>query len=869
MRTLRRILSLGAVLALVAIPASLPAIAQSGTTGKVTHRQSVRTELSPTGEVGTSRVFTQLTVEGDGPVRVSLPSQSTSSLRNLDGFGGPGIEGDTVTYQLDATRDGVRRRTVADHTAPQAVSINVSYMLDGRDVEPEDIVGATGEVTVTYTVTNLTSRPQEITSFDGQGKPSTNTVDVAVPMVGTLSTTLDGRFVDIEAPGAAVAGDGRGSTVVSWSLLLFAPLGDEQQTVSYTAHVNDGLVPPATAQILPVNSRSFRSLRSTQDAYKSGVQGLKDLTNGALIVDGNVKLLGDGAAQLLDGLNQLSDGAQKLNEGLEGSAAPGAQQLSDGLGKARTGGDQLASGLGDLESGARRLADGLGSAKAGGTQLDQGLQALAAGAGQLSDGLSGSAAPGARQLADGLAGSAVAGAQQLQGGIKGLIAGVGESTHTAENKTVIGGLNSVQGGLGQVQGGLGQVSAGVGAVRVQQSNPCTLPAGIADCGIEQLTRTVGGVQVQQIDAALQSGGAPAGTFTTQLATFGSAFAGTIFAGAGFSPTDQCAQVVLGAQALQGAFGPDAQAGAAGIFMAPVDTTGLIGNVVPACLSALKAQGSSAGLGQVLGGIGQVSGGISQVSAGVTQILGGLNNPTCDRTKPTDPANPCGIKQVLELLDAGAGALIVGLGDAATGAGALADGLDGAAAGSTQLADGADRAAAGSGALVAGLTQLDDGAGQLAAGAGRAAAGSGDLADGLRQLDDGAAKLASGLGDAADGSGQLADGLVSAAEGGEKIADGTVALSERGMGAIIEGTTTAASGPSLLLEHAKAADQRGRSADALPYGTANGAEATAIYSYVIAGVGSDEGPSTPARGAATVLAFAAVGGLGFALRRQLV
>jgi putative membrane protein len=867
MRALRNILSLGAAIALIAIPASLPAAAQSGTTGMVTHRQSVRTELSPTGEVGTSRVFTQLTVQGDGEVQVSLPGQSTAGLRNLEGFGGPSSDGDTVTYQLTATRDGAERRTVADHTGGQPVSIDISYELDGAPVEPKDLVGASGKVTVTYTVTNLTAQPQDIRSYDGQGRPSVTTVDVAVPMVGTLSTRLDGRFVDIEAPGAAVAGDGRGNTVVSWSLLLFAPLGAEQQTVSYSAQVRDGLVPPATAQILPVDSRSFRSLRSTQDAYSSANKGLKDLTNGALIVDGNAKLLAAGASQLLDGLNQLRDGAQKLNDGLEGSAAPGARKLSDGLGSARAGGTKLASGLGDLESGARRLADGLGSARAGGTQLDEGLQALAAGAGQLSDGLSGSAAPGARQLADGLAGTAVAGAQQLQGGLKGLIAGVGEATHTSADKTVIGGLNSVQGGLGQVQGGLGQVSAGVSAVAVQQSNTAgCAPETPAACGIEQLTRGLTGRQI----VGYTDLGAQLNYLGTQLTVLSPALAAE-FSSRSWSTTDACAQVVVGAGALAlgdttvTALFAGTLPGGPGVQ----DNRLNLPNVVPGCLAALKAMGSAAGLGQVLGGIGQVSGGVSQVSAGVTQLLGGLNNPTCDRTKPTAPANPCGIKQVLELLDAGAGALVKGLGDAATGADALADGLDGAAAGSGALAEGAGRAAAGSGALVAGLAQLDDGAGQLAAGAGRAAAGSNDLADGLRQLDDGAAQLASGLGDAADGSGQLAEGLVSATEGGVKIADGTVALSERGLGAIIEGTTAAAAGPSLLLEHAKAVDQRGRSTDALPYGTVDGATATAVFSYEIAGVGSTEGPSNTTRWIATVLAFAAAGGLGLLLRGRLV
>jgi putative membrane protein len=73
----RRTLVLGAVGALVVIPASLPALAQAGCGTQITHRQSVLTEVSPTGEMGTSRIFTQVVAEGDGAVEVELPNQST------------------------------------------------------------------------------------------------------------------------------------------------------------------------------------------------------------------------------------------------------------------------------------------------------------------------------------------------------------------------------------------------------------------------------------------------------------------------------------------------------------------------------------------------------------------------------------------------------------------------------------------------------------------------------------------------------------------------------------------------------------------------------------------------------------------------
>jgi putative membrane protein len=968
MRVTRRLVSLFALATLVALPASLPALAQSGSAERVTHRQSVLTEMSPEGEAGTSRVFTQLTVVGDGEVELALPNQSTSGLRNLDSFGRPAVEGDQVVYSVAATRDGTAERTVADNTAELPIELSIAYELDGEPIEPRDLVGKTGDLTATFTVRNTTAVPTEVQFFDGRQNPQRETIDVAVPMVGSLSMNLDGRFVDIDAPAASVAGDGRGNTTISWSLVLFEPIGAEEQTVSYTAHVTDAIVPEMVGQFLPVDSTSFSSLKSVQETFGDVAEGLSSLTTGALIVDGNVKLLADGAGQLLDGLGQLSDGADQLSAGLNERAAPGSRQLAEGMGAARAGG--------------RQLADGLNTA----------------------------AVPGARELASGLGGSAAPGARQINDGINGLRGGIGTGSDTAANGTVIGGLNSLYAGLSQ------DILEGIGAVREQQTNTqgCafTGPEGVARCGMKQigermagalggLTTTLGTELSKALTANLQDAlgenlgagmteplgdaladaledaiaanmeeplsdaledaiaanmvkplsdalqgaiaanmekplsdalqgaiaanmekplsdalqgaiaenltaglatslagalqaappnglgldeatatafatafaGQFAPTFAAQLApTFAAQFAPTFAAqlaptfAAQFAPTFAAqfaptfaAQFAAGfaeqlapqfaagfapgfaaqfapafaagfapafgeqfgpgfaavfAPQFGAAFGPGFADGFGGAAFDPL--AGLSGAIV------LKADGSAKGLTQISNGITQ------EVLPGIQKLLAGMNNPNCDRANPTNRANPCGVKQVLELLSAGSGELAVGLVTAATGAGDLADGL----------------ATAGSGAN--------------------------DLANGLVQLDDGANELASGLGDAADGSVQLAEGLDSAEEGGEKIADGTQALTDRGMSQIIDGASEGAMTPALAVAHAKAADARGKAGEGLPYGTVDGAEASAVYKFEIAGYGGpDEGPSTPVRAAATIAAFGIAGALGLGLRRTLV
>ena len=299
---LRRTGAAAVLAALVAVPTTLPAVAQSSSPTQVTQRQSILSELGATGEVTSSRVFTQLTVSGRGDTAVTLPAQSTQGLRSLDAFRGPDVNGDEVTWNVRATPEGTRSRTVANNTADLPVDVEVRYELDGREVEPADIVGQSGRLSVHYMVTNLTTEPVEIRPSDARNQKVTETADVALPMVGSLALTLPPEFTNVEARGANVAGDGCGNTAVNYSLLLFAPLGDEVQEVSYHANVSDAVVPSARLQVLPVDESSFNSISNTTLAYRDAVDGTQTLGYGAQLIDTNVLQLADGAAQLLDGI---------------------------------------------------------------------------------------------------------------------------------------------------------------------------------------------------------------------------------------------------------------------------------------------------------------------------------------------------------------------------------------------------------------------------------------------------------------------------------------------------------------------------------------------------------------------------------------
>ncbi|MEX1178439.1 MAG: hypothetical protein WEB09_08245 [Nitriliruptor sp.] len=720
-RTIRHTSTL-VVLGALAVATSMPAAAQSGRPQSVTQRQSILTELSPTGEAGTSRVFTQLSVTGDGPVTVALPNQSTSGLRSLDGFGGPDVDGDQVVHSFDASdEDGARARTVADNTAELPVSVSAVYRLDGEEVEPGDLAGEDGEVSVEYTVRNLTAEPRDIVSFDAENNKTVETMDIAVPMVGSLALTLPPNFANIEAPGAVTAGDGRGNTVVNYSLLLFAPLGSEEQTVTWTADAVDTAIPTTSIQVLPVDDRSFGSLSSTADAYKGASKSLSDLGNGALIINSNLQLLGAGASELLAGLNQLADGANELNAGLAGRAAPGARQLSDGLSQARAGGGELSTGLGELALGANRLSDGLGAARDGGARLQAGIAGLPSRVESGIDTALGDTL--ANTVLPKLAGNLETGLQQnLDEALRGqlspqLIAGIGPGLEAALTTALQEQLEP------QLIAGMGPGLTAALTTSLQDDLAPQLVGALQASLAESLTPAVGAETAAAIAAQFAQQAAPTidGAFAQFAGQFGPGFA------AGFSPKLDAAFAqfagVFGPGFAEG-FTPKLDAGftAFSALFAPAFAQGFAAQVGPSfdSLSSQFATGFADGLADGLE---------EEALPGFRQLNGGL----------------------AQLDDGG-----------------------------QQLAAGAGRAAAGSGDLADGLVQLDDGAGELADGLGDAADGSGRIADGLQAAAEGGGKLADGTGALSEGfENQLIAGVSAGKQGASQDFEQVRAVIERG------------------------------------------------------------------------------------------
>ncbi|HSX66949.1 hypothetical protein [Nocardioides sp.] len=719
-RTTRRTAAAASAVALAALTTSGPVALAAGTTGDgkvdVVNTETVQVYMDADGRVESRRVYEQLVLTGKGTVDVENPV-STKGLRNLDGFGGFEVkDGEQVgTFDVDGA---TRARSVSDFDGELPLDIDVEYSLNGTKVKPGDVVGKDGRLDVTFVVKNTTSESREVTVPDGKGGSVTRTVDVAIPMVGSLTTVAPPNFADVQSDQANMAGDGRGGTKLSFTMTLFPPIGSPEARFGYTAAITDGVVPRIDVSALPVNPLKSPSFKTAATSYQSGADTGAQLADGALEIDSNLLKLRDGASDLLAGLLQLQAGSEKLQSGLVGKAAPGAGRLADGTGKALAGSGKLAAGAGDLSAGIGKADDGGAKLDTGAAQLVAGQKALAAGLEKLYAGVEDLPAQVQAQV------TADPQYQALTGALSAVLAGIGTladqpRANPAEN-TLLGGLKGLTYGL--------RYPAGADCVNAPGTK-CGILDGIdtVKAGIDSQRAGAGA-----LGAALHAARTSAGCATDPVC---SASLDAIIPSLTALPTKlQQASEALGA--LSDA-GDDRMIPGINLMRSRISA-----GVSPATCSANPAGcGAREALLAVQGGIPQL---VNAVSSNIrTTLLGAIGTGAagCDTTKTLQcGANAlstgtlrlsAGVTELvhgLGLLDdggsqlaAGAGDLADGLGELDTGAHDLAEGLGDAADGSTRLAEGLGEAAAGAPKLVDGAGRLSDEGTRVIAGKGAATA----------------------------------------------------------------------------------------------------------------------------------------------------
>ncbi len=222
------------------------------------------------------------------------------------------------------------------------VSESVTYYLDGKEIEPEELAGKSGKVTIRFDYEN-----HEKTTIDKDGKQ----IEVYVPFTVMTGMVVNDDFKNIEVTNGKVISDGKNNIIVGMAMpglkeSLQKEEGEFDNEIEFPEYVE------VTADV-----ENF-SLEMTATIAMTGL--LNDLNLGDLDL-----------SDLEDSINELSDGSQQLEDG--------SKELKDGIGT-------LSDSMTEFKDGAASLKDGIASYTDGAQKLNDGLNTLNKSVGTLSKG---------------------------------------------------------------------------------------------------------------------------------------------------------------------------------------------------------------------------------------------------------------------------------------------------------------------------------------------------------------------------------------------------------------------------------------------------------------------------------------------------
>ncbi len=693
------------------------------------------------------------------------------------------------------------------------VDLNVTYLLDGKEISAEELAGKSGRVTIRYSYKNNQYQTVEI-----NGKKE----KIYVPFGMLTGVILDNdRFSNITVNNGKLISDGSRTIVAGFALPgLQENLAIDRDkfnlpdTVEITADVENfelGMTVSIAANGLfnDIDTEKLDSLDDLTDGIGQMSDAMKQLMDGSSQLYDGLAVLLDKSGELVTGIHQLADGAAELKNGADslssgaGTLKNGTSELASGAGTLKNGTAQLASGAGDLNNGMAQLADGAASLKDGTAQLADGAGALSSGAAKLDAG-SIQLSAGASQLSDGL-NTLTQNNAALNDGAKQVFdtllstantqikaAGLDVPALTVENYAdtltgVIASLDSdavYQTALKQVTDGVEakrgyiteQVTAAVqeqvqaqveAAVRQQVQAAVTQQVNANEAAIRAaVIQQAAGMTAEQYAQAVAAGRIPAETQQTVEAAVQSTIAATV-------NTQMQSDAVQHQIAALTEQNTQAQ-------MQSTDVQALIAENTETQIQ--KAIADTMASEEVQQKLAAASSGAQSLIALKTQLDSynafymGLQQYTAGVADAADGAAELkdGVMQLqagAEQLDVGAQQLQSGASQLDSGAGNLKTGIDAVHAGAAQLKDGAEQVDGGVGSLQSGAQKLDSGAGALSSGAQQLAAGAATLYNGILQLENGAPALVDGVTKLKDGAMQLSDGLKQFNEEGvQKLAD---------------------------------------------------------------------------------------------------
>ncbi|MET3683276.1 X-X-X-Leu-X-X-Gly heptad repeat protein [Alkalibacillus flavidus] len=328
-------------LSLVLYPSTL-SFAETDNEGSFSDKHEVvYTTLDALGEQQGLYVVNEFNVTETGAI---TDYGQYESLENLTTTGEISTNNGELT--LPANEDPFYYRgDLADRQLPW--TFDVTYKLDGNKVAPSDIVGQSGDVSITVDMSHR------------EGANETFTDNFMVQVSATLNSDV---FSQVEAPGGTVASAGQDQQV------SFTVMPGDEDTLTLEASAEsfefDGFQISALPASMSVDQPNTSEMTDNMEQLSNGVadlhDGIAELNNGLGELNNGAVDLRNGSSSYLQGVRDLDNGSGELVGGSE-SIQAGIDEMHQQLASS----DSSSGNLGEMASGLNEIAAGLEEAATG------------------------------------------------------------------------------------------------------------------------------------------------------------------------------------------------------------------------------------------------------------------------------------------------------------------------------------------------------------------------------------------------------------------------------------------------------------------------------------------------------------------------
>lgn len=287
-------------------------------------------------------------------------ASSLTDIENVKGDEEFTQSGSKLSWQADGNDIYYQGTTTKE--AP--VTQEITYFLDGKEVEPEELAGQSGKVTIRFDYTN----------HEKVG-------DVYVPFAAMTGMVLNESFTNIEVENGKVLSNGDTNIVIGYALP-----GLKESLQIEDEDLEDTQIPDyfeVTADV--ENFELDMTMTMVANAANFiGTDGEMDLSNLNTLVD----TLSTASQQLEEGSKDLADGLDTLQSNM-GTFATGVSSLQNGIVSYTNGASELSTGIGSLKTGIDTLAGSTPAMVSGVSDLKTGSDVALEGAGAIVAGLEG------------------------------------------------------------------------------------------------------------------------------------------------------------------------------------------------------------------------------------------------------------------------------------------------------------------------------------------------------------------------------------------------------------------------------------------------------------------------------------------------